>query len=144
MRTSLRTRLRARRLNRTPGQSVVELAISMPLLLLLLLGTIDVGRVFLDYIEMRNAVVEGATFGARHPYDGGGIGAAVSAHGIPADTAVSSSPSGACGEPQGDGHITVVASRTFTPIFLSTLDAVGSGIDWSFDVRASSTMRCLT
>src|SRR5262249_28164011 len=47
------------------GQGLVEFAVAMPLLLLILLGTIDMGRVFFDYIEMRQAAVEGATYGAR-------------------------------------------------------------------------------
>ncbi len=135
---------RRRPATESSGQSIVELALAMPVLLLILLGTIDVGRVFLDYIEMRNAVVEGATYGTRHPYDGAGIAAAVDAHGIPDGVDITSSASGVCGEPQGDGHITVSARSTFTPMFLATLSAVASGVDWSFDVRASSTMRCLT
>jgi hypothetical protein len=126
------------------GQSIVEMALSMPLLLLLMLGTIDVGRVFFDYIEMRNAVVEGATYGSRHPMEAGEIANVAMRHGLPGDTAVTSSLSGECGEPQGGGSITVTATRTFTPIFLGGLNLVASGVDWSFDVRASSTIRCMT
>jgi len=126
------------------GQSVVELALTMPLLLLVLLGTIDVGRVFLDYIEMRNAVVEGATYGTRHPFDGAGIAAAVDDHGIPDSAVISSSTNGSCGEPQGDGTVTVSTRFSFTPLFFASLSSVASGVDWNFDVGASSTMRCLT
>lgn len=126
------------------GQSIVELALTMPLLLLVMLGTIDVGRVFLDYIEMRNAVVEGATYGTRHPFDSAGIAAAVDDHGIPDSAIISSLTNGSCGDPQGDGTVTVSTRFTFTPMFFASLSAVASDIDWNFDVGASSTMRCLT
>ena len=65
--TMVLRRLRVGR--RETGQSIVELALTLPVLLLLLLGTVDVGRVFFDYIEMRNAVSEGATYASRHPTD---------------------------------------------------------------------------
>ena len=116
----------------------------MPIALLLVLGAIDVGRVFFDYIEMRNAVVEGATYGARHPFDGAGIAAAVDDHGIPDTAVIGSSTNGSCGEPQGDGTVTVSTRFAFTPIFFASLSSVASGVDWNFDVGASSTMRCLT
>jgi Flp pilus assembly protein TadG len=126
------------------GQSIVELAISMPLLLLLMLGTIDIGRVFFDYIEMRNAVVEGATYGSRHPMESGEIANVTMRHGLPGDAVVTSAVSGECGQPQGGGSITVTATHTFTPIFLGGLNAVAPDVDWTFDVRASSTIRCMT
>jgi Flp pilus assembly protein TadG len=129
---------------RSSGQSVVELAICMPVLLLLLLGTVDMGRVFFDYIEMRNAVVEGATYGSRHPGDTGGITTAVVRHGIPADTAITTGTSGECFQPQGGGSVTVTATRTFTPIFLGGLNIVAPDVNWNFTVRASSTIRCMT
>ncbi len=129
---------------RSKGQSVVELAISMPVLLLLLLGTVDMGRVFFDYIEMRNAVVEGATYGSRHPSDTAGITNAVIRHGIPGGTAITAVTSGECFQPLGGGSMTVTATRTFTPIFLGGLNAVAPDVNWNFNVRASSTIRCMT
>jgi Flp pilus assembly protein TadG len=44
------------------GAAAVELAICLPLLLLLLLGCIDVGRFALRYICLANAASEAATF----------------------------------------------------------------------------------
>src|SRR4051794_38715295 len=127
-----------RRGRATRGQSLVELAVCTPMLMLLLLGTLDVGRVFFDYISMRNAVVEGATYGTRHPSDTGGIQQVVEEHGIPADTAVGSFTTGDCSNPQGGGSVHVQASRTFTPIFFATLSSVASGVDWNIRVSASS------
>ena len=138
-------RLRKLRLHRTEtGQSIVEMAICTPLVLLLLLGTIDVARVFFDYIEMRNAVVEGATYGSRHPGQAAAIQAVVNEHGIPIGTTVTSSTSGDCVNPSGGGSVTVLAQRTFTPIFFATLSNVASGVDWNINVAASSTIRCMT
>jgi hypothetical protein len=42
------------------GQAIVELAIAMPVLLWLTLGTLDFGRVFFTYIGLTNAAREGA------------------------------------------------------------------------------------
>ena len=49
------------------GQSLVELAIVLPVLLLLTAGAIDLGRAFFGAINLENAVKEGAFFGARSP-----------------------------------------------------------------------------
>jgi hypothetical protein len=49
------------------GQSLVELAIVLPILLLLTAGAIDLGRAFFGAINLENAVKEGAFFGARQP-----------------------------------------------------------------------------
>jgi Flp pilus assembly protein TadG len=49
------------------GQSLVEFALVLPILLLIVLGAIDLGRVYLMTINMENAAKEGAFFGARNP-----------------------------------------------------------------------------
>lgn len=49
------------------GQGLVELAIILPLLLIILLGIIDFGRVFYAYVTVTNASREGARYGALHP-----------------------------------------------------------------------------
>lgn len=48
---------------RTLGQSLVETAIVLPILLLLLAAVVDFGRAFDAYIVLTNAVREGARFG---------------------------------------------------------------------------------
>jgi Flp pilus assembly protein TadG len=126
------------------GQSLVELSVALPLLLLFLLGTLDVGRAFFDYIQMRNAVVEGATYGQRQPLDTGGIVGATEEHGLPADAVVSVSADGNCNVPGATGNVTVEATRVFTPIFFGTLSAISDGMSWSFALHVHETMRCLT
>jgi Flp pilus assembly protein TadG len=49
------------------GQSVVELAIALPLLVLLFAGIVDVGRSFQAYISVTNAVREGARYASFYP-----------------------------------------------------------------------------
>lgn len=49
------------------GQALVELAIILPLMLLLLAGAIDLGRAFYLYIGMQNAAREGAAHGMANP-----------------------------------------------------------------------------
>ncbi len=47
---------------RESGQSLVELAMSMVLLLTLLAGLVDLGRAFFTYIALRDAAQEGASY----------------------------------------------------------------------------------
>jgi len=49
------------------GQSLIELALTLPLILLLFLGIMDLARAFLIYSEVSNAAREGARYGMVHP-----------------------------------------------------------------------------
>lgn len=49
------------------GQSLVEVAISLPVLILLLLGTIDFGMALFSYAIIRDAAQEGALYGSFNP-----------------------------------------------------------------------------
>ena len=49
------------------GQSLVELAASLVLLLILLAGLVDLGRLFMNLMALRDAVQEGALYGAMYP-----------------------------------------------------------------------------
>lgn len=55
------------------GANLVEMALIVPLLLLLLVGVADMGRAYFTYITMINAAREGARYGVDHPADHGGI-----------------------------------------------------------------------
>jgi Flp pilus assembly protein TadG len=52
---------------RPAGQSLVEFALTLPIMLLIVLGAIDLGRVYFMTVNLENAVKEGAFFGARNP-----------------------------------------------------------------------------
>lgn len=49
------------------GQSLVELAVSLPVLILILLGTIDFGMAIFSYSILRDAAQEGAFYGSFNP-----------------------------------------------------------------------------
>jgi len=61
------------RRERTRGQSLVEFALCIPVLILILIGIFDLGRVFNAYIVVTNASREGAYFGVLNPSDTDGI-----------------------------------------------------------------------
>ena len=51
----------------TQGQSLVEVALVLPLLLLLVLGMVDVGRIYALKVAVTNAAREAAIYAARDP-----------------------------------------------------------------------------
>ena len=59
----------SRKRARTRGQTIVEFALTLPVLILLLLFAIDFGRVFLGWISLNNAARVGANYAAMHPHD---------------------------------------------------------------------------
>lgn len=126
------------------GQSIVELALALPVLMLLLLGTIDLGMMFHDYIQLRNAAREGAGYGAHFPNDNTGIALRVTRHGVPAGTTVSSACTSCTtsgGVSTGTGTIAVTAQSTFSPItfgFLQTWFGIGP-----IPLSSTATMRVL-
>ena len=55
------------------GQGLVEFAILLPVLLLVVLGAVDFGRVMFSWIQITNASREAAAYAAFNPNDSGGI-----------------------------------------------------------------------
>ena len=49
------------------GQSLVEFALALPVLLILLLGVLDFGRLYFTFVAIRNAAGEGALYAAIQP-----------------------------------------------------------------------------
>jgi Flp pilus assembly protein TadG len=64
---NLETRTLRPRDRRRSGQAIVELAIVLPLLLLLLTGVVDVGRAVFTYIALEDAAQEGSMYAAHEP-----------------------------------------------------------------------------
>jgi len=54
---------------RAAGQSLVEFALCLSLLIVILLGVLDLGRAFHSYIVITNAAREGAYYGSMHPLE---------------------------------------------------------------------------
>lgn len=59
--------------NNEKGQSLVELAVSLPIILLILLGTIDFSMALFSYSILRDAAQEGALYGSFNPAHAEGI-----------------------------------------------------------------------
>ncbi len=55
------------------GAALVEMALVLGLLLLLVMGIVDLGRAYNNYIIIINASREGARYASRYPNDGSGI-----------------------------------------------------------------------
>jgi hypothetical protein len=55
------------------GQSLVEFAFSLVILLILISGIVDLGRAFFTYMALHDAAQEGAIYGSLNPEDTGGI-----------------------------------------------------------------------
>ena len=54
-------------LKRERGQSLVELAVSLLVLLYLLSGAVEFGLAFFQFVQLRDAAQEGALFGSMNP-----------------------------------------------------------------------------
>lgn len=122
------------------GQALVELAIALPLLMLLLLIAIDFGRVFHTHISLANAAREGASYAASNPADlaAGGSGARTQARAELSDPSIvvqiSCNPDASCASrssgttPAGHQRVTVTVSTDF--FFLTPFISDGFGTLW--------------
>ncbi len=54
---------------REHGQAIIEFALVVPVLILIMLGILDLSRMYQTYIVVANASREGARWGATHPAD---------------------------------------------------------------------------
>ena len=103
------------------GQSLVEFAIVLPVLLLLVLGTMDLARLFSTKITLTNAAREGANYLSRHPDDAPGFANTVNAinaekDNLSLDEVAINCPQNADGCVQGS-PVTVTLSQSVELIF---------------------------
>jgi Flp pilus assembly protein TadG len=49
------------------GQSLVEVALAIPILILIVMGILDLGRAYFTYVALSDAAAEGAAYAAIHP-----------------------------------------------------------------------------
>lgn len=59
------------------GQSMVELAITLTVMLMLLAGAVEFGIALFQFVQLRDAAQEGALYGSIHPGDDTNIAARV-------------------------------------------------------------------
>jgi len=88
----LETDMRCHRLSRSRGQAIVETALLLPILMLLVMGTADLGRVFYYSIAVTNAAREAARQGTyfdpisnTNAYDSYDLVLAAARNEVPAD-----------------------------------------------------------
>jgi Flp pilus assembly protein TadG len=124
------------------GQSMLEFTVITPILLLILLGTIDLGRMYNDYVDLKHGARDGAGYGMLRPTDISGMKAAVLASGVPAGTTAAASCSGNCSTIDGTGEVIVTAQSTFTSSALGFFSWMG--LDGTITLSATSKMRVLT
>lgn len=116
--------------SRHKGQAVVEMALILPILVLLVMGCVDLGRVFYYQETITNVTREGARYGALHPsastssIQSDALGEANNMSGITVSVTITSS------------DVTVVANYTFQPITPVIQSIVGTSIV----LKSSSTM----
>ncbi len=55
------------------GQSLTEMALGIVMIMILLAGTIDFGRLYFTYLSLQSAAGEGAAYGSIDPFDWAGI-----------------------------------------------------------------------
>ncbi|MBN2561105.1 MAG: pilus assembly protein [Phycisphaerae bacterium] len=58
---------------RTRGQSIVEAALALPVLIMLMLGMLDFGRAYYAIVSLKDAADEGASYASYDPADVTGI-----------------------------------------------------------------------
>jgi Flp pilus assembly protein TadG len=136
----------------TDGSSLIELALFLPIFLLLLVGTIDFGRGYYANIEVTSAAEAAAWYGVQQPADTSGIKAAATLDAADVNNLTTTVVTGCecsdgtsvqqgCTSPPTSCSATVVnyvqvtTNATYTPIINYP------GIPSSFALQGSARMR---
>lgn len=126
-------------MHRDSGAAAVELAIILPLLILIVAGIVDFGRAMYTQSILTNAAREGAraaVVGA--DYSTRAISAA---NGVAGATA-SSTPAGGC-PPGSPGQVTITMSAPFEWIILGpAMDFFGGSASLPSPLSSAATMQC--
>jgi Flp pilus assembly protein TadG len=136
------TRARARRRDRRDGGAVaVELALVLPVLLLVVFGVIDFGRMLNAQIQLTQAAREGARWAALGQ---SGVPARVTAAAPGLSPAPSSSVTGCPTNPSPGQNATVTATYTFN--FVTPFGAISSLLGGSsygtMTLSSTAVFRC--
>ncbi|MFC2043466.1 TadE/TadG family type IV pilus assembly protein [Chloroflexota bacterium] len=121
------------------GQDLVEYALILPIMLIMIMGIFDLGRITFFYSTIVNISREGARFGVVHQCDDSGVKAAAKDKAIGIDIndddiAITWVPSD-CGypDPPGSGTVTVSVLFDFTPMTPFIADILGGGSTITLD-----------
>lgn len=96
------------------GSAAIEFGLSVPFLLVILMGVIELGYAMYEAMQVHNSVEAGALYVAKNGYDATGIAAAVSnASGTQGITATPA-PVQFCGCPNASGIVETACNATCT------------------------------
>ncbi len=104
----------ARVLGRRDGVAAIEFAIMAPMLIALLIGTVEIGLAIRAAIETQEAVSAGALYASQKGFDSPGIIGAVQAATAHANLTASPAPSEFCGCPSATGISSTTCSSLCT------------------------------
>ena len=139
-------------LRRVEGSALIELALLLPVFLLLFIGTVDFGRGFFAAIEVATAANAAANYGAQQPWDTAGIKAAAT-QGAPTVNNLTSTVSTGCECADGTSvrpgcssapsncsanivtYVQVTTSVAYTPLFEYP------GLPASWNLQSTAQMR---
>lgn len=137
-----RSRRRAGQPARRPSraQALVEFALILPVLALLLVAILDLGRMFYSYEALANAAREGARYYALHPGEVAAteerVRAELDGRVSPVTITVACPESGSCANLNPGQEVRVTVSWAFTPI-TPLISAISGG---PINVQTSASM----
>jgi Flp pilus assembly protein TadG len=114
----------------------------MPLLMLICLGTIDLGRMFYGYVQMTNAVREGTTVASHEPDNWSEITTAIETHSSNLPAGYTWTCSACSSSTKAGANITITATWEFQPLTFDFLDAFW-GLGDPVGMSTHSTMKVL-
>jgi Flp pilus assembly protein TadG len=134
------------------GGSLVEMALTLPLLFLLLFGAIDFGRAYYLAMEIAGAAHAGAEYGAQYPTDTAGMQAAATADAPDVPSLTVATPSYGCECSNGtsfSASCTTTPTCTTNVVYRATVSVSATYkpiIPWpklpsSISLSSSATMR---
>ncbi len=130
---------RADRFRRSRGQSLVEFALVLPILLLLTLITLDFGRVYLGYINLQSMARIAANFAANNPDAWDVTSPDLAAQTRYKNQIIADAVASNCVLPKVDGVTTVP-----TPTFIDTNDNGSTDLGDTAKVQISCTFGVIT
>jgi Flp pilus assembly protein TadG len=123
---------------RDRGQALTELALVLPILLILLIGTIDVGRMLFASVAMEEAAQEGALYAAFEPSPSPTLEEAVRARvrsSSDAAEVAGATVTASCAPSPSPGAITVTAEYDY-PLITPIADMLGTTVRIGASVTA--------
>ena len=96
------------------GTAAIEFGLAAPLLMLLVVGTVEIGSSVYQGMQAQNAAEAGALYASKHGFDAAGISGAVVNAVAGAGLSATPAPSQFCGCPTASGVATIDCTSTCT------------------------------